>query len=269
MGDIGTAECLQKLTVILDAAGKMALAVSGGVDSMTLAHIAHERSQADLTVFHAVSPAVPPLATARVRDHAAAWGWTLQVIGAGEFDDPDYLTNPLNRCYFCKSNLYSRIRAETGAVICSGTNADDLGDFRPGLGAAEQHGVRHPFVEAGINKAMIRQLAASLGLDDLSDLPAQPCLASRVETGLPIRADELALVDRIETMLADEMGPGDIRCRVTREGIRIELPPARIAALRDASLMRELTREIAAAGHRFAGLASYRRGSAFLKDHAP
>ncbi len=248
------------LKAILQDIGDVAIAVSGGVDSMTLGYLAQE-SGARAEMFHAISPAVPEAATARVKAHAKAAGWRLHVIGAGEFDDPDYLKNPVNRCYFCKSNLYTRIRAATDAVICSGANTGDLSDYRPGLGAAAEKGVRHPFIEAGINKSAIRAMAAERGLVDLADLPAQPCLASRVETGIAINADDLALVDAVETRLAAKLGAGDIRCRVTHAGVRVELPEAALTA--DLTDIADMVR---ATGRVFAGAAPYKRGSAFLRD---
>lgn len=257
---------LAAVETALEGAAPAAIAVSGGVDSMTLATIAQRRLGPRAAMFHAVSPAVPPHATARVEDHARRQGWALTVLGAGEFDDPDYLKNPVNRCYFCKSNLYARLRdgAGAGAVLCSGANLDDLGDFRPGLAAAAERGVRHPLVEAGVDKAMVRALAARLGLDDLAELPAQPCLSSRVETGLAIEAADLALIDRVEQGLRADLAAagitGDIRCRLTRAGLRLELPEAApqaaIAAARAV---------IEAAGRPFAGAGPYRRGSAFLR----
>lgn len=250
----------EALKAILSDIGDVAIAVSGGVDSMTLAYLAAE-SGARAEMFHAISPAVPEAATARVKAHAEAAGWRLNIIGAGEFDDPDYLKNPVNRCYFCKSNLYTRIRAATDAVICSGANTGDLGDYRPGLGAAAEQKVRHPFIEAGIDKPVIRTLAAERGLSDLADLPAQPCLASRVETGIAINADDLALVDAVETRLAAQLGAGDIRCRVTHSGVRVELPDALLNA--DLSDIADL---VQATGRVFVGAAPYKRGSAFLRD---
>lgn len=240
--------------------GDVAIAVSGGVDSMTLAYIAQE-SDARADMFHAVSPAVPEAATMRVKNHAARAGWRLHIIGAGEFDDPDYLKNPVNRCYFCKSNLYARIRAATDAVICSGANTGDLGDYRPGLGAAAEQGVRHPFIDAGIDKPAIRAMAAARGLSDLAELPAQPCLASRVETGIGINADDLALIDAVETQLSALLGPGDIRCRVTHQGVRVELPEAALGT--DLSVINAMVTQT---GRKFVGAAPYRRGSAFLRD---
>jgi uncharacterized protein len=102
------------------------------------------------------------------------------VFDAGEFADPRYRANPANRCFFCKTNLYGHIVAQPGGTVLSGTNTDDLADWRPGLTAAAQHGVRHPFVEAGIDKPAIRRIAARIGLGDIADLPAAPCLSSRI-----------------------------------------------------------------------------------------
>ena len=253
-----------RIQAIFQGLGEVAIACSGGVDSMTLTHLAHE-SEARVTVFHAVSPAVAHHATTRVRNHAALYGWDLHLVGAGEFDDPDYLRNPLNRCYFCKANLYDRLRAATDAVICSGTNTDDLGDFRPGLGAAEERAVHHPFVEAGIDKRGVRELARALRLSDLAELPAQPCLASRVETGLPILAPQLALIDKVEQKVAEALGPGDIRCRITHAGVWLELSDPTRA---DPILIGEVTAAVALEGERFAGVRPYHRGSAFLqKEH--
>ncbi|MEM7686967.1 MAG: adenine nucleotide alpha hydrolase [Pseudomonadota bacterium] len=257
-------DALNRLVHCLNQLDTIAIAVSGGVDSMTLAHVAHSRSSAKTTMFHAISPAVPDHATARVRHHAGVYGWDLHVVGAGEFDDPDYVRNPVNRCYFCKSNLYGRLSAETHATLCSGTNTDDLGDFRPGLRAADEQNVRHPFVEADIDKAGVRQIASTLGLGDLAELPAQPCLSSRVETGLPIVADQLALIDRLEQRLASALGPGDIRARMTHDGVRVEVPAHLIPETQ--SIQDDLVSEISAAGYRLAGIAPYKRGSAFLRD---
>jgi uncharacterized protein len=158
------------LSTVLGGYPRLAIAVSGGVDSMTLAHAAHRRLPA-VTMVHAVSPAVPAHATARVRAHAERAGWRLIVTGAGEFDDPRYRENAVDRCYFCKTNLYARIAAVTDGPIASGANLDDLSDYRPGLTAAAEHGVVHPYILAGMDKAAVRALARDSGLDDLAELP--------------------------------------------------------------------------------------------------
>lgn len=252
------------LAAALTRPAELAIAVSGGVDSMTLAHAAH--GLRSVRMVHAISPAVPELATARVRDHAARWGWHLTLIDAGEFDDPRYRANPLNRCYFCKSNLYDRIAELVGGIIASGTNADDLTDFRPGLQAAAERGVIHPFVMAGMDKAAIRVLARTMGREDVAELPAQPCLASRVETGLRVEPADLALIDRVETALRARLGAGAvIRLRLTPAGAVLELgdmdaPPdalAKVAGL------------CAAAGKPFLGHRPYRQGAAFLREAVP
>lgn len=247
-----------RIDAVLRGVPDLTVAVSGGVDSLTLAHLA-ARLWGTVRAIHAVSPAVPPAATARVRAEAGAGGWDLLVVEAGEFADPDYLRNPLNRCYFCKSNLYRRIEEKVTGPVAAGTNLDDLGEYRPGLQAAAERGVRHPFVEAGLRKPQVRALARSLGLGDVAELPAQPCLASRVETGLPIDARDLLFIDRVEVALRALTGHEDVRARVTARGVRLELSgePTPEALL----LLRRLCAE---EGRAVAGVAPYRRGSAFL-----
>ena len=227
-------DVIDRLVAELDRHDRLALAVSGGVDSMTLAHVAQRYARARATMYHAAGPAVPVAARGRVEAHAARHGWALVVLDAGEFADERYRANPVDRCYYCKSNLYARIRGLTADPIASGTNRDDLGDFRPGLRAAAEQGVVHPYVDAGIAKADVYALACRLGLPDLQRLPAQPCLASRVETGIAIAAADLAFIDAVETRLAAEFG-GDavVRCRVTHGGVVIEVGEANETAVAD------------------------------------
>jgi uncharacterized protein len=248
--------------IVLDHPG-LVIAVSGGVDSMTLAQFAH-RLDPDVGMVHAVSPAVPPAATARVRRYAAAFGWALSVVGSGEFDDPRYRHNPVDRCYFCKTHLYDRIVRMMDRPVASGANLDDLGEFRPGLRAAAEHAVIHPFVLAGMSKAGVRRLARELGLDDLAELPAQPCLASRVQTGIPIAPDDLAFIDATETSLRKLCPPAsDIRCRITSRGVEVEVSEDAMALLDSlAAVAEEACRS---SGRAFAGIGPYRRGAMFVQ----
>lgn len=229
---------------VFNSCNTAAVACSGGVDSMTLAYCAHLAMKHRVTICHAVSPAVPPAATQRVKDYAAREGWKLSLLYAGEFDDENYMQNPANRCFFCKSNLYSTLAAHAqGAQLFSGTNTDDLGDWRPGLKAAANNDVRHPFVEAGLAKADVRALAARYGLNDIAELPSAPCLSSRIETGIRINVKSLRSIDRVETLLRDKLNPSTVRCRVRNDGLVIELDEPTLEAISSATKHR-LTDEI-------------------------
>ena len=255
----------------------LAVAVSGGVDSLTLATFAGRAlGPGTVLAVHATSPAVPGEATRRVRSRAAAEGWGLRIIAAGEFADPRYRANPVNRCFFCKTNLYGAIRTVTDRRIASGANLDDLGEYRPGLDAAREHGVRHPFVEAGLAKADVRALARDLGLPAIAALPSAPCLSSRVETGIPIEAATLGFIHAVERLVGAELGEAGagqaVRCRVRASGIVVELDSTSLAALdagrREALAEAIRTRAPEGLAERSVGFAPYRTGSAFLTGRA-
>ena len=262
---------LERLTAILRGLDRAAVAVSGGVDSLTLARVAHDLLGKNVTMYHAVSPAVPIEATERVRALAQQYGWQLEVINAGEFDSEDYMLNPVNRCFFCKTSLYDAIQAiakQTNAQILSGTNTDDLGEYRPGLEAAKQHDVRHPFVEADISKADVRALARELGMPDIAELPAAPCLSSRVETGIAIDPETLKAIHATENLIGAELKPKTVRCRVRANGVVIELDEATLDAMDQnnqidlvSKIERIFSQKSLAMSIRFE---AYRTGSAFL-----
>lgn len=258
--------------VLSNMEGPLAVAVSGGVDSMTLATFAHRTCAARVEMFHAVSPAVPGEATERVQAFATAQGWRLRIVDAGEFADQNYVANPVDRCFFCKTNLYGCIARLSDARILSGANLDDLRDYRPGLEAARRHSVRHPYIEAGIDKKAVRALARDLGLGALSELPASPCLSSRVETGLAIRAEVLKAIHAVERGIARDFPAATVRCRVRAKRVVIELDPETLALI--AGKREDEAR--AEAARIFAGIADaadlkfepYRVGSAFLHSRA-
>lgn len=259
---------LDALEAVLRGFGRSAVAVSGGVDSMTLAVVAHRAlPEGDVHMYHAVSAAVPPEATERVERYAGKEGWQLQKMDAGEIADPRYVANPANRCYFCKTNLYGTMTGLAEGQLLSGTNTDDLGDYRPGLSAAEEHAVRHPFVEAGIDKATVRAIARYLSLDDLAELPAAPCLSSRVETGIAIDPNSLIAINEAEKLIRKALSPATVRCRVRAEGVVIELDAGTLESLPEGQ-RQELGVQVGAlfGNSGAARFESYAMGSAFLRQ---
>lgn len=258
------------LHAALQAPDRLTIALSGGIDSLTLSAAAALARDGQVSLVHAVSAAVPAAATARVKDFAAARALPLRLVDAGEFADPRYRANPVNRCYFCKSNLYGTLRQLAGdGAIAAGTNLDDLGDYRPGLQAADEHAILHPFVEAEMPKSEVRALARRLGLGDLADLPAAPCLASRIETGLRVEPAELALIDAVESALRDRLGAVTLRCRRLPDALAIEIDAATLATLTPEAqvALTDHARAVAAAhdaAHLPLRLRAYKRGSAFI-----
>lgn len=259
----------QKLEAVLSSFEGSVIAVSGGVDSMTLAVIANRLLGQDrVTMMHAVSPAVPPEATERVRRFAGNENWDLRILDAGEFADENYIANPVNRCFFCKGNLYGAISRVSDRQVLSGANTDDLGEYRPGLDAARDHGVRHPYLEAGIDKKGVRMLARELGFGDLAELPASPCLSSRVETAIAIDPETLTTIHAIERHVGAELMPKTVRCRVRKSGIVVELDEQSFIALtsdRRPTLSSMIAALLPAAlANQPISFAPYRNGSAFV-----
>lgn len=250
----------------LSAIGDAAIAVSGGVDSMTLASLAHRRlEKRQPLVVHAVSPAVPAAATDRVTAQARAERWRLELVDAGEFGDERYRANPLNRCYFCKSNLYATIAALAPGTVLSGANTDDLSDYRPGLEAAAEKDVRHPYIEVGFSKADVRELAKRLGLPELAELPASPCLASRVETGIAIDPADLALIDRVEVAVSAHFNPQVVRCRRREQAWELQLDEATLQRTNRSEICGVVIASIGGKTSLPILIAPYRRGSAFIR----
>lgn len=261
-------EAIDSLTAWFEQRGQVAVAVSGGVDSLTLSAIAYRALGSQVKMYHAVSPAVPKDATERTRQLAASAGWMLEIFDAGEFANAQYRANPVDRCYYCKQSLYGAIACRTEALMVSGTNTEDLSDFRPGLHAAAEHGVRHPYVELHIDKTGVRHIAKALGLGEVAELPAAPCLASRVETGIAIEDESLAAVYAAEQLVQQALAPATVRCRVRHAAIVIELDEGtffRLTAVRRDQLAGEVASLYRRIGlERPVQFSAYRMGSAFL-----
>ncbi len=181
--------------------GSAVVAFSGGVDSSLVAALA-ARALGDRAL--AVTAVSPALATGELDGAslvAAAVGIRHETITTAELERAEYRRNDHDRCYHCKTELYSQLSALAARrgyeALLSGANADDLGDWRPGLRAAEEHGVVHPLLEAGVGKEEVRELARALGVPS-AEKPASPCLASRLPYGTPVEPETLARVDRAE-----------------------------------------------------------------------
>jgi uncharacterized protein len=192
---------VRQLQGLIEPLGTAIVAFSGGVDSSLVAALAARALGERALAVTAVSPALASGELRGARSVAAAVGIAHRTITTDELARPEYRRNDRFRCYHCKTELYDRLEmlaaAEGYAAVLSGANADDAGDWRPGLRAAAEHGVRHPLLEAGVGKDEVRAIARELGVPS-AEKAASPCLASRLPYGTPVTPRALARVDRAE-----------------------------------------------------------------------
>jgi pyridinium-3,5-biscarboxylic acid mononucleotide sulfurtransferase len=221
---------LEQLKTIFAEMEQALIAYSGGVDSTLVAKIAYDVLGDRALAITAQSPSLLPEELEDARIQAATIGISHQVIATHEMDNPNYTSNPVNRCYFCKSELHDTLKPlaiQRGyPYVVDGVNADDLRDYRPGIQAAKERGVRSPLAEVGVTKAEVRQLSQQLGLP-WWDKPAQPCLSSRFPYGEEITIAKLQRVGRAEIYLR-KLGFSNLRVRSEGDTARIELPPEQI-----------------------------------------
>jgi pyridinium-3,5-biscarboxylic acid mononucleotide sulfurtransferase len=206
---------LDKLRELFRSYGSCLVAYSGGVDSVFLARVAREVLGERAVAAIADSPSLPRRELQEALQIAARIGIRVRILKTAEFDNPSYVANPIDRCYFCKHDMLEEFtplaRAEGLAVIVYGENASDIGDFRPGAKAAAEFNVRAPLKEAGLTKDEIRQLSAQLGLPT-ADKPQMACLSSRIPYGEPVTLAKLNMIEQAEYVLRD-LGFRDVRVR--------------------------------------------------------
>lgn len=273
---------LDQLRDLLRSYGSCLVAYSGGVDSVFLARVARDVLGDKSLAVIADSPSLPRRELEEALEIARTFEIPVRVVRTEEFDNPNYTANPMNRCYFCKHELFTELepiaRDEKFAVIAYGENASDVGDFRPGAQAAKEFQVRAPLKEVGLTKAEIRECSAQLGLPT-ADKPQMACLSSRIPYGEMVTPEKLRMIEAAENVLRD-LGFYDVRVRhhelgseksevrsQKSEGLRclarIELGPSELSRLLErgnSSKIAEALKQIGYA-HVTLDLQGYRRGS--------
>ena len=254
---------LDNLKAILADMQSVVVAYSGGVDSAFLAAVASDVLGPKALAVTGVSPSISASEVAEAKDLARSFGIAHRLLGTSEMDRPGYVENSPQRCYHCKTELYSLLGdlavAEGYAFVVDGCNTDDLGDHRPGRVAAAEHLVRSPLVEAGLTKAEIRELSRERGLPTW-DKPAMACLSSRIPYGTPVTVEALDQVGAAEAFLRG-LGMRQLRVRHHGDVARIEVEPQDIAAV--VEYRERIVTRMTNLGYRYVtlDLAGFRSGS--------
>jgi uncharacterized protein len=255
----------RELARLLVSYRSVIVAFSGGVDSAYLAYVANRELGARALAVTGDSASYPTFQRQLAEQLTSQFGIRHRIVFTEEFEDPNYTSNPPNRCYYCKSELYTRLRdlALEGGFdsICDGTNADDVGDYRPGRQAALEMGVRSPLLECGMTKADIRDLAHQAGLPVWNE-PASACLSSRVPYGEVVTIGKLSMVDRAE-MALKQLGFRQVRVRHHGDIARIEVTEDEMARALHPEMARRMSAAVKSLGFKYVALdlEGYRTGS--------
>lgn len=236
--------------------GSALIAFSGGVDSAYVAYVANISLGSRSLCVTGESASLSAHQREQIETLVREFGFRHESLATEELEDPLYARNAPDRCYRCKTELYTKLvplAKERGlAVVADGSNTDDLGDYRPGRAAAKERGVRSPLIEVGLSKAEVRALSRRAGLPTW-DKPASPCLSSRIAYGMPVTIEKLSIVDRGEEVLR-EMGFREFRVRHHGELARIEIAPAELDRALRREVAEELARKFRALGFRYVTL---------------
>ncbi|MEQ9286141.1 MAG: ATP-dependent sacrificial sulfur transferase LarE [Cyclobacteriaceae bacterium] len=226
---------IDKLRIWFENKAGTITAFSGGIDSSLVVYLSHYFLGEKAIACISNSASLKQKELQQAIDFCKKYDIDLEVITTDELNDEDYLKNPSNRCYFCKNHLYMSLRvlAERypGYTLLNGVNTNDLGDYRPGLKAANEHGILSPLVDCGIDKQGVRDIARHLGLQHWNK-PASPCLSSRVPYGNAIDRQKLKEIENAEAIL-NEYGFYDVRVRHFQNEARIEVPAREIDLLHE------------------------------------
>jgi uncharacterized protein len=255
----------QRLRRMLKGYGSVMIAFSGGVDSAYLAYVAHSEMGDRMIAVTGDSASYPTFQRELADQLTNRFGIHHEMIFTEEFEDQNYTDNPPNRCYYCKTELYTRLselaRERGFQVICDGTNADDASDYRPGRQAARESSVQSPLLECGLTKADIRELSRRAGLPTW-DEPASACLSSRVPYGQVVTIEKLSMVDKAEIALK-QLGFRQVRVRHHGDVARIEVADEEMLRALDINMAQKMSDALKAIGFKYVALdlEGYRTGS--------
>ncbi|HWO02698.1 MAG TPA: ATP-dependent sacrificial sulfur transferase LarE [Blastocatellia bacterium] len=264
-GGVGLEEKERRLRALLRSYDSLIVAFSGGADSAYVAYVANSELRELALAVTGDSASYPTFQRELADKLTKQFGIHHEIIFTDEFEDTNYTSNPPNRCYYCKTELYTKLnelRRERGfAVICDGSNADDVGDYRPGRQAAREIGVCSPLEECRLTKAEIRELSRRAGLPTW-DEPASACLSSRVPYGHVVTIEKLSMVDKAEIAIR-ELGFKQVRVRHHGDVARIEVADKELPRALDSEMARQMSAALKALGFKYVALdlEGYRTGS--------